>query len=281
MTSKRKNLLNKLRLSMIVNFTLTVLVFILLGLYVGEHNFNVRVQDELSTENSELLSQVNSIATQKDEYYRNVKDDNMTLSTNGACLCYITNALSEQNEQLFNQFERVSKDLDILMKRSELFDKYEYAIIREEDGSRTDITYDQLLLLEDLCNNSVINDPDLFLAWIMTESKGYEEAKNSKSSASGYGQFLTSTSKFVFENLCDFDDQKWSSKVALDGDTNMEMMVAYVEYLYEKKDGDLYAAIDSYRGAHSEAYIAKINSYLATKGKSLDSISKELEKGID
>ena len=107
----------------------------------------------------------------------------------------------------------------------------------------------------------------------MTESKGYEEAKNSTSSASGYGQFLTSTSKFVFENLCDFDDRKWSSKVALDGDTNMEMMVAYVEYLYEKKDGDLYAAIDSYRGAHSEAYIAKINSYLATKGKSLDSIS--------
>lgn len=279
MTSRRKELLNKLRLSMIVNVTLLVCLMVMVMIYIKDHNTEVREQSRLSNENVELLNKVNSIAAEKDAFYTQVRNDNVLLSDNGAILCYISKVLSEQNKQLFEQNQAQLKELEMFRDRVELYDKYDYAIIGDDD-KRTDITYDQLLLLEDLCNNSVVNDPDLFLAWIMTESRGVETAKNSSSSATGYGQFLTSTSKWVFENLCDFEDQKWSSKVALDGDINMEMMVAYVEHLYTSNNNNLYTAIDSYRGAHSDGYIAKINSYLATKGKSLDSISNELKEGI-
>ena len=59
------------------------------------------------------------------------------------------------------------------------------------------------------------------------------------------------------------------------------MMVKYVEYLYDKYDGDIDKVIDSYRGSHSDAYVETINSYLSTKGKSIDSISADLKSEIE
>ena len=275
MTNRKAELMNKLRLSMIINFTLTVMFMVLLGLYISDHNSNLRIQSDLENENEYLVNKVASIGQEKDEYYRGVRDDNIYLSTHGAILCYMVDILSEQNRLLSEVSQEQREELEKLNSRVELFDKYEYAILNEL-GDRTDITYDQIVYLEDLCENEIVDDPDLFLAWIMTESKGVEKATNANSTAKGYGQFLNSTSKWVYEDL--YGEGKWKESVALDGNTNLNMMVYYVNYLYAKQDCNLYKAIDSYRGAHSEAYVAKINSYLSKTGKSLDSISSDLQK---
>ena len=90
--------------------------------------------------------------------------------------------------------KKTSKKVENLSNLEELFDKYEYAIIDKYEN-RTDITYEQILTLEDLVKEYPINDTDLILSIIMTESRGIETAQNSESTAKGYGQLLNSTAK--------------------------------------------------------------------------------------
>ena len=105
----------------------------------------------------------------------------------------------------------------------------------------------------------------------MTESNGVETAKNETSTAKGYGQFLDGTSRFVYTSL--LNKSGWNSSVALDGNTNIEMMVAYIDYLYEKNNGDLYQIMKDYRGKQDiSGYVSKIDSYLAKANKSVKDI---------
>lgn len=184
-------------------------------------------------------------------------------------LTTIAQVLDEQNQSLVQSNQEYYEELEKFRQREELYDKYEYSLY--VGRTRTDITYDQLLFLEDLLKDSTINDQDLILSWIMTESGGKEDARNSESTAKGYGQFLDGTSKFVYTSLLNRDD--WNPNVALDGYINLEMMITYIDYLYEVNDGDLYEIMKDYRGKRDITnYIAKIDSYLANVDKSVHDI---------
>ena len=174
--------------------------------------------------------------------------------------------LDEQNKEYKAQLVKFEE-------REELFDKYEYAIMR--GNNRTDITYDQLITLEQLVAESSIKDEDLILALIMTESGGNAGARNSTSTAKGYGQFLDGTAKFTYTQLMGKDN--WYPEVALDGDVGLEMTVAYVDYLVDRYNNDLYGALRSYRGKQDiSGYVAKMDSFLSTKGKSVNDIAYSL-----
>ena len=184
-------------------------------------------------------------------------------------LTTIAQVLDDQNQSLVQSNQEYYEELEEFRKREELYDKYDYALYAGRN--RTDITYDQLLFLEDLLKDSTINDQDLILSWIMTESGGKEDARNSESTAKGYGQFLDGTSKFVYTSLLDRDG--WTPSVALDGYINLEMMITYIDYLYEVNNGDLYEIMKDYRGKRDiTSYVAKIDSYLANVDKSVHDI---------
>lgn len=184
-------------------------------------------------------------------------------------LTTIAQTLDEQNQSLVQSNQEYYEELEKFRQREELYDKYEYSLY--SGRTRTDITYDQLLFLEDLLKDSTINDQDLILSWIMTESGGKEDARNSESTAKGYGQFLDGTSKFVYTSLLNRDD--WNPNVALNGYINLEMMITYIDYLYEVNNGDLYEIMRDYRGKRDITnYIAKIDSYLANVDKSVHDI---------
>ena len=109
----------------------------------------------------------------------------------------------------------------------------------------------------------------------MTESRGRENAQNVASSAKGYGQFLNSTSKFVYTQL--MGEKNWTPSVALDGDVGLEMICEYINYLYEKCGRDLSATITAYRGCHDPGYVAKINSYLHKSGTSIQELNLQFK----
>lgn len=180
----------------------------------------------------------------------------------------ISETLDEQNQEYY-------KELENYRTREELHDKYEYALFR--NGERTDITYDQIITLESLMEESEIGDPDLILSIVMTESGGNEHAANSTSTAKGFGQFLNGTSQFVYTDLLGYPESEWCPEIAYNGATNLEMMVAYTDYLYEFHDGNLYKVIQSYRGKEDiTSYVAVIDSYLINNDKSVQSISQSL-----
>lgn len=206
----------------------------------------------------------------QDEFAR-LNDHAIKSDQNLTNLYTICKDLDESNQKLSEQSEELYSELNRYKHREELYNKYEYALY-DEGGNRTDITYEQLDTLEDKLKDSKIQDADLILSWIMVESNGKEKIKNSSSTARGYGQFLSSTSKFVYTEL--LGESNWTPEVACDGATNMKMMVEYVDYLLDHNKGNLYKTITNYRGLHDGPYVAKLNKWLRKSGKSLDEVAQ-------
>lgn len=272
MTKSNKRIIRSLKAELSVTRLYSIIMtigFCIMGiLYMNQcnetHNQKVNLNTKFENEIEELKSDY-KLAMQK------LADYSETIVK----LTTISETLDAQNKELVNANEEYYNELSELRTKAELYDHYSYALV-DSCGNRTDITYEQLETLEELLADSKVNDQDLILAWIMTESGGNEKCKNPESTAKGYGQFLDGTSKFVYCNL--LNKTNWNPSVALDGETNLEMMVAYIEYLYEANDENLYDTIRSYRGKQDiTKYVARIDSFLAYNDKSVYEISLSLK----
>lgn len=257
---KRKSVKDlKARLSVLEIYSIVITIaFIVLGI-MYMNNSNKYKQKVIDTEKKYKFA----VAM--------VSDFNITIKE----LMDISETLDSQNKSLVAANEEYYAELSELREKAELYDHYSYAMV-DSMGNRTDITYDQLVTLEQLMETSKVNDPDLILSWIMVESGGRENARNSTSTAKGYGQFLDGTSKFVYTNLLGL--QNWEPSVALNGEINIRMMVAYIDYLYDN-NSNLYGVIRGYSGKNDiDAYVAKLDSYLAYNGKSVKRINSDLKR---
>lgn len=220
--------------------------------------------EALETKYDELNQKYNELVTEHAAYV----DTNNAYEETIRNMNDIIIDLQKQAESLTESNESYYEEILKYEQREELFDKYEYAIVRD-DNTRTDITYDQLINLEDEAEKRGI-DTDLVLSICMTESNGIEDARSSTSTATGYGQFVFNTGKFVYEDLLRYGT--YTSNYALDGTTNLTMMTAYLEYLSDIWDEDIYMIMKNYRGEGGEVldnYMDKVDSYLQNKDKDL------------
>lgn len=258
-----------------ISMTFLCCIFVLL-LMKNNNNLVYLNQDLVKNYESNYNDLLLKYDTLKDNYTY-LEDNYESVSASMKELVTISNELEQQNNELVVSNQQYYEQLCSFGDREELFDKYEYAIINDA-GKRTDITYDQLKKLEDLVSDSKIQNEDLILAWIMTESTGQEKAKNPNSTAKGYGQIINGTSKFIHQTLLD-SDTDWHPDIALDGDANLEMMVAYIDYLYEENDGDLYEIIKDYSGSSNiTAYVKRMDSFLVKADTSVEEISLAMNK---
>ena len=112
-------------------------------------------------------------------------------------------------------------------------------------------------------------DPDLLLAIIWTESNFNYEAKNKNSSASGYGQFIKSTGKFIFNQL--YENEEYIHEIhSKDPYIAIDMLICYFKRCISV-DGKIETALTIYRGLNDKKYIASIK-------KKRDYIKNEKEK---
>lgn len=263
----KSELRSKLLVSRMYNAVLTCMMIALCFFFMGVHNKTVEIKDQ----------EISSISIERDNAVANY--DFLTNQYSGLVetineLNEISETLDSQNKELAASNEAYYTELETFRTREELYNKYEYALVNQ--GERTDITFEQLVTLEDLVEDSTyIKDPDLILAIVMTESAGNENATNSVSTAKGFGQFLNSTSQFTYTKL--LGRSNWTPSVALNGDNNLEMMVAYIDYLYSVKGMDTMAVLRSYRGKEDITdYVNTMNSYLKSVDKSVQSIQYNL-----
>lgn len=265
---KVENLKQRLTVSRLLNIILGVMCCFFGYMYITNNNALVTNNVEVMMDYESQIQSIKEDQQLKEDNYEYLlsKYDEMMVTIDE--LISISNQLDEQNKSLVESNQQYYEELEMFKEREELFNKYEWAMYNEQ--GRNDITFEQLSTLQELVADSEMNDENLILTIIMTESRGIEKAKSSKSTAKGYGQFLDSTSKFVYTDL--LNKSGWSPNVSLDGDINLEMTVAYVEYLYKQNDGDLYALITNYRGLEDTDYLRKIDSYLAETDRSIEDI---------
>jgi len=229
------------------------------------------------------MSKSNSASAQFQQYEASIAkltEKNDTLLQTNTTLLGAVNDLSEDCENLTRDKNsliacnnEMHKEIEEFRAREELYDKYEYALYYY--AKRTDITYDQLRMLECTLDDSYAFDTDFILTWAMTESTGNEKVTNSSSGAKGFGQFMDGTSKYVYTKLLGNDESDWCAEVAYDGTTNFQMMIAYCDYLYDRS-GSIRGMLSGYTGygansSELDAYIAKMDKYLKKKSKSVSS----------
>ena len=253
-----------------LNMILSVIVIFLIGfIIIAGNNMIVKNRDlenQLAEANSELET-VNNTNKELTENLNELSDEYEKTST-------LSVILDDQNKSLVKQINNLNKTLDSYEEREELFDKYEYALIRE-DGTRTDITYEEIQNLYNTAEELNMSEESicLILSVAMVESQGTESATNTSSTAVGLGQILSSTGKFVWTDLMDNSGRYIHSSVASDGNTNLQMMAYLLNYLNDKYNGNAINVMKEYRGEDDVKYFEKIDDYLDTAGLSLKSLS--------
>ena len=261
-----------------LRFKLTACLIGMVGLFVVSvvsiatlvvDNYSLRNDLTVASEKYDTLMADNQSLIAENQSLSNTYNDTVLILSDVSEIAY---QLDQQNRTLNDDLNDALEKIKQYESREELFDSYEWALFRE-NGSRTDITYNDIITLEELVDEKDLSDDtvDLVLAMAMTESNGNANARNVSSSAVGLGQFLSGTGRFVYTSLMGNDVYN-HQETASDSETNLEMMVYYLEYLDVENNHNIERVISCYRGIESPNYKYKINSYLAKNDLSLATI---------
>ena len=261
-----------------LRFKLTACLIGMVGLFVVSvvsiatlvvDNYSLRNDLTVASEKYDTLMADNQSLIAENQSLSNTYNDAVLILSDVSQIAY---QLDQQNRTLNDDLNDALEKIKQYESREELFDSYEWALFRK-DGSRTDISYNDIVTLEELVDEKDLSDDtiDLVLAMAMTESNGNANARNISSSAVGLGQFLSGTGRFVYTSLMGNDVYN-HQETASDSETNLEMMVYYLEYLDVKNNHNIERVISCYRGIESPSYKYKINSYLAKNDLSLATI---------
>ena len=261
-----------------LRFKLTACLIGMVGLFVVSvvsiatlvvDNYSLRNDLTVASEKYDTLMADNQSLIAENQSLSNTYNDAVLILSDVSQIAY---QLDQQNRTLNDDLNDALAKIKQYESREELFDSYEWALFRK-DGSRTDISYNDIVTLEELVDEKDLSDDtvDLVLAMAMTESNGNANARNISSSAVGLGQFLSGTGRFVYTSLMGNDVYN-HQETASDSETNLEMMVYYLEYLDVKNNHNIERVISCYRGIESPSYKYKINSYLAKNDLSLATI---------
>ena len=261
-----------------LRFKLTACLIAMVGLFVVSvvsiatlvvDNYSLRNDLTVASEKYDTLMADNQSLIAENQSLSSTYNDAVLILSDVSEIAY---QLDQQNRTLNDDLNDALEKIKQYESREELFDSYEWALFRE-NGSRTDISYNDIVTLEELVDEKDLSDDtvDLVLAMAMTESNGNANARNISSSAVGLGQFLSGTGRFVYTSLMGNDVYN-HQETATDSETNLEMMVYYLEYLDVKNNHNIERVISCYRGIESPSYKYKINSYLAKNDLSLATI---------
>jgi len=170
-------------------------------------------------------------------------------------------SLMKDNRDLAAQYDELFEKYSVLAEREELYNKYEYIVMY--DGKRTDVTYEQIKSGEQIMLENGYN-PNILFSTIMVESRGVETAKNKESTATGYGQILASTGKYIYEDLMGNPKGTYKHSMAKDGDLNMQMTATYIDHLLDINNAKLLNAMRTYSGRNTSGtrrYISMMSGF--------------------
>lgn len=240
----------------IMQLITTVMAFIILALCI--------TIGCLAKENNDLKVTV----SKNNEILKNKNDEIVKLTFENQELCNIIDDIDDQIEEVEEVNKSYVDELNELRTRSELYDKYEYAIAYGDE--RTELTYEEIQYGEDLMLAKGLN-PHLMFGTIMVESNGKPDAVNSESGATGYGQFLNYTAEWVWTKL--LGNSTYNSNIRKDGKANIQMMAEYYDYLYAEH-GSTFKVVKQYSGNSTNVgaaqYLAKVNSFTKKVGEVVD-----------
>jgi hypothetical protein len=148
--------------------------------------------------------------------------------------------------------------------------KYSAAL---EFSPKQDFGLNELLFLSNTCKE--YNVPiEIMLAIYEKESGFYSLAKNTTSTATGYGQLIDSTAKSIYENFLKLGtyDKSRHRELCVDKQLNIKLSVRLMRYNIDSY-GTYWKAVEQYYGNANKSlcyeYASDINKRMSKYGSSL------------
>lgn len=272
MTAMKRNMRRERIIKKAIAMLAYMILFVVIGLLVVENRGLKQEIAELTIEHEQVLAEVSeNYETIIDTKNSEICEKNQTIISLGRTIDHLGEVINDVDDQI-TEVANINKEyvdeLTMLRNRSELYDKYEYAII--DNGERTELTYAEIELGEQLMHEKGI-DPNLMFGTIMVESRANPKAVNASSGATGYGQFLNSTARWVWTDL--MGNKNYYSDLRKNGEVNIQMMAEYYDYLYSVNN-NTFKVVKCYSGNKTDEgaseYLAKVNNFTRKVGVTLN-----------
>lgn len=263
------------------NMVLMCIIYFLATFGFGFFVSNTIASDKLATTTSQLTlviddkdAEINQLKTKVAE----LEEQNSELKKENNNLKYSVKELTNKAQTRMKYINEQNVALDEFRKRSELFNSYEIAIMNTYN-KRTDMTYDELEYLDNLCKEKGIPTM-MIVSMIKLESNFDPNLKSNESSAKGYMQVIKGTGKFTYENLMGNEKGSYDHSLADDPKTNLKLGVTYIDYLFDRSNGDVVEVIKRYSGWYSpygigQKYFDILSKHMSFSGYSLEKAQQE------
>lgn len=243
---------------------MAIICFVVYGInIVGEYaktyeqSVNLVVEEEI--ENIIMEEEVEPITIEKEIepvtimekiepiVLRDIRTSNPSRSVEYDAIMDKINSLDHDLEGVISDLEDLEDEVNIMVERHnhyrEMLNTYKHIPMPDAD---------KLTVFEE-CEKYFLS-PSLVFSLIKVESTYNPKAYNPKSGASGYGQFLPSTARWVYEEKLGLG--KFSNDKSFDPTINIKMTCWYLRYQINGHGGDVRAALEFYGGCGDDAEFA-------------------------
>lgn len=244
-----------------INFLLTIAVGVLV-LILSKQSIQIGLQKaEIKNLKADVVAKADTIS--------DLDEKNTEVVSILTKLAVAANDINEELNTLKEKYNTNAERLKELEEREELYDKYDYALFY--DGERTDVTYQRIKNVKEYCKDEGLSDDAVgfVMSLVSTESHGDAKAENSESTAAGLGQMLYETAKYIYEEEMGNGEGSYSYDLALNPDTNLQMVTSYVSYLTRQYGDNPIKVLNAYRGEDSAGYTKAIEAKLQKSDLSL------------
>lgn len=139
--------------------------------------------------------------------------------------------------------------------------KYEYVI--RKAPANGGVSFGLLSHADRLCKEKNVN-PHLVWSIVEIESSFKSTARNTSSDARGFGQFLKSTAKSIYEKYLCYGT--YNHEFAYDPYIGIEMIIEYLRYLEDYHNGNIVSMIQNYSGDSGMSYYNKLSAQMKRNG---------------
>lgn len=268
---------NMRRKKIMVNF-LSVFIIMFAAFLVGYSVGGYRYSNDSGVARADTFNELDSRLSSLEQDNQELREMNKKLLEDREIMKTEIEGLKEEFRSVRNSYQELQVEHNILkseIEEKEKYEEYSYVV----DRNVNNLTTDQIDLIEKYSgygtNNEDTVDPHIVISVIHRESSFREKVTNGR--AYGYGQLKLNTANYMAEV---FDTgETLTEEDLLDGETNIKYTALFLNYLYDKYDGNYWRVMTHYSGSKSQdslnVYIRGINRYIyQTRGISFGEVAR-------
>ena len=156
----------------------------------------------------------------------------------------------------------------LAVRKDAAMESYYWAYIDPDTGERTDLSLEDMILVED-----ILNDKPAYVIFgiVMTESRADEDAIGG---GNGIAQITKTTGKEIWTKMLNQPEETWDPSMLMNKEANLILACVYVDYLWDRSNS-IEEVLNRYHGDSTDNYKKKVAKWLSYSDISFEDINAE------